>query len=240
MDGDLVSKLQDAGFKEGDYVLYSPDDFSPKAVQGAEADYVIINDMPDATEDNYQNLINLYTYLSRSLVGSLVNIGTYADSLRLINNQVPYTSDYSVPGLDTLEEEKQKKIAALEDILGDYKPEASTSAERKETKASEDTESDEDESSIQMGNTSKVKDPKDLKQVEDIIDEGESKIRKKSSPRPEYHKANPEDTKATHMYGYGFYTRTGVKKVGGRFKPVNFGTHLDLDGLLQGKTYIKD
>jgi hypothetical protein len=106
MDGDLVSKLQDAGFKEGDYVLYSPDDFSPKAVQGAEADYVIINDMPDATEDNYQNLINLYTYLSRSLVGSLVNIGTYADSLRLINNQVPYTSDYSVPGLDTLEEEK--------------------------------------------------------------------------------------------------------------------------------------
>jgi hypothetical protein len=42
------------------------------------------------------------------------------------------------------------------------------------------------------------------------------------------------------MYGYGFYTRTGVKKAGGRFKPVNFGTHLDLDGLLQGKTYIKD
>jgi hypothetical protein len=40
---------------------------------------------------------------------------------------VPYTSDYSIPGLDTLEEEKQKKITALEDILGDYKPEVSPS-----------------------------------------------------------------------------------------------------------------
>jgi hypothetical protein len=209
-----LSKLEDAGFKEGDYILYSPEDLSPKAVQGAEADYVIVNDMPASDEDNYQNLVGLYTYLSRSLVGSLVNIGGYKDSLHLLNVNVPYTSDYSVPGLDTQQEEKKKKIELLESIIGDYKPEV-TASEDKKQETSSTTESN---TSIESGKTSKINGSEDIKRIEDLVDEGESSRREKSSTIPEYSKANPLDEKPTHMYGYGFYTRTGLKKAGGRYK----------------------
>jgi hypothetical protein len=76
-DVDLQNKLTEAGFTENDYTTYSIDDFSHKAVQGAEADYVIINQLPTFTGDKYQDLISFYTYLSRSLVGSLIKVGNY-------------------------------------------------------------------------------------------------------------------------------------------------------------------
>jgi hypothetical protein len=96
----LENKLKEAGFNKSDYVVYSPDDFSAFAVQGAEADYVIVNEMPPSVNDPYLDLITFYTYLSRSLVGSLIKDTKYKVDLKIQNNAFTYTSDYSLPGLD--------------------------------------------------------------------------------------------------------------------------------------------
>jgi hypothetical protein len=45
-------------------------------------------------------MINFYTYLSRSLDGSIIKAGTYKSKLSLQSRRLPYTSDYSIPGLD--------------------------------------------------------------------------------------------------------------------------------------------
>lgn len=212
---ELVTKLKNAGITN--YTVYSIDDFSDKAVQGAEADYVIINSMPPLTMDNYQNLVNLYTYLTRSQIGSLVKIGDYKKQLNLVNNPIPYTSDYAMPGIDQQTNKKQERIAEIDSIIKDYRPDESKPETKiPETKSVNKPEIKESELSDE-----------EISEINSIVAEGEA-----TSTPDDLEVLNPIKWIPDTLYGYSFYNRTGISKdAHGRFFSRNLGTSMDLDGL---------
>lgn len=219
-DSNFLAKLEEAGLSEEAYELYSPDDYSSKAVQGSEADYVIINDMPDQDMDNYVNLSSLYTYLTRSQIGSLVRIGGYKGALNLITEAVPYTSDYTMPGVDQQVVIKDQKIQEIDSIIKDYTlveekfPTKEQSQQQNQEQEIEENLSDEEQKEIQQV----------LTQAEESQVQGQ---------HPIY--VNPYTWKPDGLYGYSFYNRGGIKKTQdtNTFYSVNTGTSLDLDGLFK-------
>lgn len=233
LDSSLVAKLQSAGLTEADYKVYSPDDFSAYAVQGAEANYVIVNDMPAADMDNYQNMINFYTYLSRSLDGSIIKAGSYKDKLSLQSRRLPYTSDYSVPGLSEQAKYKQEKIDSINKILEGYTPPAKPA-----TPSSTSTTGGGTSTPVTVEPTTAVEDledPEDQRKVRELIAIGEDETTKKLEPDAQF-EANPLSWKPDSMYAYAFYNRTGVyKDRNGNHFSRSGNTSMDLDGLFGDK-----
>jgi len=99
---DLLVKLKDADITN--YEAYSLDPNNDRSVQGLEADYVIIDDNRGdgaVPMDSFKAMKDIYTYLSRSLIGTLAHFpGAYSSQLGLINAPSSTNGDYSLPGLD--------------------------------------------------------------------------------------------------------------------------------------------
>lgn len=225
-DVDLQNKLTEAGFTENDYTTYSIDDFSHKAVQGAEADYVIINQLPTFTGDKYQDLISFYTYLSRSLVGSLIKVGNYDEQLNLQNNIVSYTSDYELPGLSQQESLKATKIEQISKMIGDYSIEEEAEPIPSEISSSITTVASERSSSEPLT-------PDEERHLQQVLEDREKAGVIKDL---DMESTKPDSEFVKQLFGYGFYNRTGLIQVNGGAHYSRFeGTHLDTDGLFGNK-----
>ena len=224
-DLDLQNKLTEAGFTEDDYAVYSIDDFSHKAVQGAEADYVIINQLPTFTGDQYQDLISFYTYLSRSLVGSLIKIGNYDEQLKLQNNIISYTSDYELPGLAQQEALKSEKINLISKIIGDYNIEEESESVPTETPTVTTTASERI--------SSEPITPDEERHLQQVLEDREKEGVVQDL---DVESVNPDQEFVKQLFGYGFYNRTGLIQInGGAHYSRSEGTHLDTDGLFGNK-----
>ena len=227
-NGEIADKrfktlLKDADIT--DYVLYSPDDSSKFAVQGAEADYVIINDMPPASADNYQNLISFYTYATRSLNGSLIKVGSYRKSLNLAGNKVNYTSNYSLPGLEKQKELKGDKIKEIDSIIKDHKPEE---PKKESTGTSSTTTSNPNPTpKTPLSDSEKA-------EIDSIMQEGEENVKTPIEIQ------NISTWVPDSLYGYGFYNRLGITKKENGYIATDNGSSTDMDGLFEkGKVVSK-
>jgi hypothetical protein len=232
-DKALENKLKEAGFNKSDYVVYSPDDFSDYAVQGAEADYVIVDRMPSRTDNPYLDLITFYTYLSRSLVGSLIKGGDYKSNLKLHNTAFTYTSDYSLPGLDQQEKLKDEKVKIIEKIIGDYEPPKSVVSEKSsEAKIKADTSISLGDDVERTAESPITEDEK--KEYQNLIAEREDRVRNGDTGEDlgnAISKSNFEG-KVDYVFGWGFYNHSGtIRDNYGNHYSIATGKNLDMDGL---------
>lgn len=95
---ELQDALQSAGYEEGvDYVLYDQRYDSAKAVQGAEENFFIVEDV-DWSNENIEFTRQLYTYSSRSFIGTLIGMPTDIQSKFNIESIASdFNSRYSTP-----------------------------------------------------------------------------------------------------------------------------------------------
>ena len=95
---ELQEALQSAGYEEGvDYVLYDQRYDSAKAVQGAEENFFIVEDV-DWSNENIEFTRQLYTYSSRSFIGTLIGMPTDIQSKFNIESIASdFNSKYSTP-----------------------------------------------------------------------------------------------------------------------------------------------
>ena len=95
---ELLSALQSAGYQENvDYVLYDQRYDSAKAVQGAEENFFIVEDV-DWSNENIEFTRQLYTYSSRSFIGTLIGMPTDIQSKFNIESIASdFNSKYSTP-----------------------------------------------------------------------------------------------------------------------------------------------
>ena len=230
-DQNLLVKLKDAGLKDTDYEVYTPDSLHKKAVQGSEADYVIVWNMPDPIQgDKYQSLINLYTYSSRALIGTLVRDknNAYKNLLGFVNLKINYTGPYETPGLDQQKSLKDERIQKLKKIIGNYvipsqpepiKPVVQTTPTTTVIQEELDPTTEKIiQSAIEIGETNSVEATKD------------------EEKRPKLSEANPDSYKPDVLFGWGFYNHCNtVRDQGGQHYSLNTGSSWDLDGLFGDK-----
>lgn len=124
-NADLVSTLTNNGLETGEYVFYSFEDAHKKAVQGAEADYVIVDNSYLADPGNSGELLrSVYTFASRSLRGSLMVLPIEKQRiLNLSNRKDKFTQPDEIPQLANLDKIKEETIKELEVHLKNYAPE---------------------------------------------------------------------------------------------------------------------
>lgn len=224
-DSNFISKLHDAGIT--DYVVYSPDDYSAKAVQGAEADYVIVKNMPTLGSSKISNLITFYTYLSRALEGTLIlDNSKYAENLNLLSELATYTSRYELPGLTQQAKIKGEKIEQIAKLLGNYEP--PKVEEKKTTTTTKPTKTTTTSTSAKTSTSEEEIDSEDAEQLLTNTEEAENNMQHSALS------VNVISEKSTidGIRGYSYYNRLGLGKDSAT---TNNGSHLDLDGLL-GKT----
>ena len=213
---DLLVKLKDADITN--YEAYSLDPNNDRSVQGLEADYVIIDDNRGdgaVPMDSFKAMKDIYTYLSRSLIGTLAHFpGAYSSQLGLINAQSSTNGDYSLPGLDQKKEIKDQKIQEISSIIGDFKPEEKPQEVEKESPATAKKPEKETKS-------------KTAKEEPQTKTETRKKPKETTNPQTEDDSWTPKG-----LWGYGFYETTGLRKnAAGNYVAKNNNTGLDLDGL---------
>lgn len=126
-DASLKAAIKNSELTDNDYILYSPDKISPFAVQGAEADYFVINDIGIFDNNTSLNLIRLYTFLTRSQNGTIIKLSDAITSKHNISNQVTQKpSVYKLPGLAQLPQIKQEVVERIDQIIGNYVPSESS------------------------------------------------------------------------------------------------------------------
>lgn len=214
-DASLVAKLKDAGIT--DYEVYTFDQAHEKAVQGSEADFVIINDAEIPNDlDNYQNLVNLYTYLSRSLEGTLAKLPRYKNPLNIQTLLLHNNGDYSLPGLEKQASLKDAKSKQIEANLKDYKPEEPESPKTPTPEPTAETVEDNTEKNIILQT------------------EGEGEEHKRENKgKIKQNIAEADTYKPNSLYGYGFYDHIGIKRnADGTVIMSDDKSHLNLNGLL--------
>ncbi len=221
-DSQFLSKLHDAGITN--YTVYSPDDYSSKAVQGAEADYVIIKNMPFPGSDQQGNLRTFYTYLSRALEGALIQEAGYSDNLNLVNEKVPYTSRYELPGLAQQSTIKGEKLQDISSIIGEYKPEEKRVSSKPQS--SKPARANKAKTSVTSSTTSEESaTAEDSEQLLELTEEAEENMEKTSQPA---NVISNNDT-VDGIRSYSYYNRLGLKETN---VTATEGNHLDLDGML--------
>lgn len=121
---DLITMLHNNGFEPGDYTLYSYEDAHPKAVQGAESEYVIVDSSYLSKEQSLGELLRqVYTFASRSLRGSLVVLPVNKQrELGLSNRKDRFTQPDEIPQLADLDKIKEARKQSLEQHLSGYTP----------------------------------------------------------------------------------------------------------------------
>lgn len=227
-DTSLIAKLSDAGIT--DYDVCTPDDFHEKAVQGTESDYVIINDLPDLTNNWYTDLISLYTYLTRSLNGTLLRDknGAYTKFLQISNIKASYTGPYILPGIDQQIKLKQQRIDELTKIIGTYQPQAPK-------KPRINSEPNPTPIAINESVNDYGIDEETETKIEENKQKGEESGRNREVPKMET--VNPVEWIPNSLYGYGFFNHTSTFIDNGNHYSLDTNTQLDLDGLF-GSTRI--
>ena len=218
-DAEFLSKLHDAGISE--YQVYSPDDYSPHAVQGAEADYVIVKDLPNLENSKISNLVTFYTYLSRALEGSLIfDISwQYSENLNLLNELAAYTSGYELPGLAQQSKIKGEKIEQIIKTIGDFSPEVvEEHPEKKKVKSVKATKS------TNISSEEETVTAEDAKELLTLTEEAEQNMERKPQPID----TTPREI-IDGIRSYSYYNRLGLGKDSAT---TNSGSHLDLDGIL--------
>lgn len=127
----LQALLTSNGFEAGEYSFYSYQDTHAKAVQGAEADYVIVDgsylsniDITAEDAPKGELLRSVYTFASRSLRGSLMVLPIkYQMALNLSNRRDKLTQPDEIPELADLAKLKEERIKSLQVHLNGYTPE---------------------------------------------------------------------------------------------------------------------
>lgn len=249
-DSNLLDKIHDAGLTENDYVVYSPEDNAFNAVQGAEANYVIIADMPDVNRDDlYQSLVSLYTYSTRALIGSVIRDNSgYQNALSIFNVPKSYSTECFLPGLDKQKTKVEERIKEIETLIGDFKPKAPettpnpipTSSEAKGVTNPSVVSNPLAPSVISSGISELTKE--ELDKINSSQEEGEENLmhEEESGKKPE---GVPGDfdreykEKYSSIYSYGFYNRLGIDPE--KCRSTHYGNHMDFDGIANGK-YIKE
>lgn len=126
VDSSLIPMLSDAGLVSGDYELFSSDDVHDKAVQGQEANYVIVDgsylsELQTANEGEI--LRSVYTFASRSLKGTLMELPMEVQKkIGLINRKDRFTQIDEIPQLAELSKIKAERKKSLDAILSGYTP----------------------------------------------------------------------------------------------------------------------
>lgn len=238
-DEALKSKLNQVGLVENrDYQLYTAEDAAAKSVQGSEADYVIINDYPDPNiqEDPYAAMQALYTYLSRSVKGSLmVDKGAeFRKAFQISNIKQSYSGAYETPGIEMQAKLKGERVKQLESIVEGFTPRAS--------RVKAESAAEEAEAAVVSGG-SPVKTTTDetdtfleKKEFEEVLEAQKRQVEKKEESIAKQEEANSIEWRPTDPYGYLFYNRLGIAtNAAGRSFSTENGTSTDLDGLFGGK-----
>lgn len=115
--------LQSSGLTENDYELRSPDKIHPKATQGAESKYTIIDYSGLDNQNNIDSIKKLYTIFTRSQEGSLIKLPVdIQNKLHISNSLTSKPSIYKLPGSTQTSELKQGRIDDITNIIGSYTP----------------------------------------------------------------------------------------------------------------------
>lgn len=213
----LSDKLKDAGLVEGtDYVLYSPERIHERAVQGSEEDFFII-DKIDLGKTYGQQLKKIYTFVTRSLAGSII-IADQNDlfGLNIVNELRSKNQPYITPQDSQKDEIKRRKLEELNSILGDWtfaEPEVEKTTTTIEQQTTKEKVKSEEQVNINIGSTAP----------------GKVQLTALTPREPVFTSTN---TKSLH--GYASYNHLGVEKTSdnsGYYLQANDSTPLDLNGL---------
>ena len=203
--GELQNLLLSAGLQESDYRLYSSLSIDENAVQGSEANYFIIDDF-SFNNDLYTDLIRFYTFITRSLNGSVAKISDFdLGRLGIINRQDSYTEIYQSPSAEQNEQQKRGRIDQISARIGNYVP--STPAVI--------------QTAIPVVETNK----QSAKVLEQLLHE---------QPKTNSIGLNIDvDGKNDFIKCYTFYNRLGVEYNSGTYYTRNDGSHADLSDIFE-------
>lgn len=120
-DSVLKATIEKAGLTPNDYELRSPDKIHPKAVQGAEGKYCVINIASMSSSPKQPAIKKLYTLFTRSQEGSLIKLPQDAiNMLKIQNIATSKPGTYKLPGSGQRDAIKKERIENLSQILGSY------------------------------------------------------------------------------------------------------------------------
>lgn len=259
MDGNpkneaLINALKTLGLQATEYELYSPEDFHPRAVQGAESKFVIVDEFDWGTNKG-ENLRSLYTYASRSLKGSLIQVSKdKLYELHIINSRDSRTQIDEVPQLAQRQLLKDKRHQSLQKLLEgtnyDITPKKiktqkvndkevpvrevikTSTVKKEETKKSSTKTATEEPSEEQFLSTEDFgtfvsalnENPDDSS----LDESGVNMTNEDSQTR--YIKSK---LGKSNIHAYPAIDHLGVQKIDYFYQPQNTGINLDLDGLTQ-------
>ena len=123
VDTNFNAILQSSQLTESDYELRSPEKIHPKAIQGAESKYCVINDSGLTNQSDSDAIKKLYTIVTRSQEGSLIKLpSNVMNRLHIQNTPTTKPSIYKLPGSNQTAEIKQQRIEDVTKIIGSYAP----------------------------------------------------------------------------------------------------------------------
>ena len=191
---DIKLKLEMNGINEGMYKLYSSGSYDKNAVQGAEEEFFLILDLAEGNSPE-DSLKSLYTYLTRSLSGSiLVDEKGIIDKLFIKNVREKTTNQYELDK-NIIRKVKDERLEVLNELTAKTKKE--------EHLYTKDTKSDDHKSIIEKTDDIDISDGVDevINESMEIVNDG------KSSFPEEYSKV--EGT-PFHYMGHLFYNHLGI------------------------------
>lgn len=127
-DAAFKATLQGSSLTENDYELRSPEKIHPRAIQGAESKYCVINESGLLTQNDADAIKKLYTIITRSQEGSLIKLSPeYVNKLHIQNTPTSKPSIYKLPGSNQTQEIRTERITDIGNIIGSYSMAAPTS-----------------------------------------------------------------------------------------------------------------
>lgn len=222
MPAELQALVNQAGISPDDYVLYSPEKLGVNAVQGAEEEYFIIDDL-NLSSSTGDNLVKFYTFITRSLTGGIIKMSKDTrDSLHIVPNRTANTSYYRDPAASSVTTLKEDKMNELNELLGDYVPSIAST------------------STTTTSNTSE-------EEIDEVFTEDKGEDRSSVTNIAEETSYPAEGNQ--FYYGYSFYNHLGLNynPVSREFTPATESEQaerqyfpVDLDGLFNNEAVIPE
>lgn len=222
MSAELQALVNQAGLSPEEYTLYSPEKLGINAVQGAEEEYFIIDDL-NLSNNLGDNLVKFYTFITRSLTGGIIKMDkNVRNTLHVISSQTPNTSQYRDPAASSVTTLKEDKLKELKEILGDYVPSITPNITPEKVVETSDDE------------------------IEDVLREDngtDNSITNEDTSLPHPTKEVP------YYYGYSFYNHVGLNynPISREFTPATEAEQeerqhfpVDLDGLFNNQAVIPE